>query len=47
MVGKIVPTVAVTITQLGLLFLLGGPLFGLRVKGSIVAIAAIIVVLAL
>ncbi len=47
MIGKIVPTVTVTITQLGLLFLLGGPLFGFRVEGSIVAIVAIIVVLAL
>lgn len=45
--GKLVPTVTVTIVQLGLLFLLGGPLFGFGVRGSVVAIAIIVVVLAL
>ncbi len=45
--GKVVPTVAVTVLQLGLLFLLGGPLFDFHITGSAVAIAAIIVVLAL
>jgi ABC-2 type transport system permease protein len=46
-VGKVVPTVAVTVVQLGLLFVLGGPLFGLRITGSWVALALIVVVLAL
>ena len=47
MVGKVTPTVLVTVVQLGLLFLLGGPLFGLSISGSIVALAVLIVVLAL
>jgi ABC-2 type transport system permease protein len=46
-VGKVVPTVAVSIVQLGLLFALGRPLFGLRISGSIVALALVIVVLGL
>lgn len=46
-VGKVVPTVVITVIQLGLLFVLGGPLFGFHVKGSVVAIALIIVMLAL
>jgi len=46
-VGKVIPTVAVTVVQLGLLFVLGGPLFGLRITGSPLALAVIIVVLAL
>jgi ABC-2 type transport system permease protein len=37
----------VTVVQLGLLFVLGGPLFGLHISGSALAIAVIIVVLAL
>jgi ABC-2 type transport system permease protein len=45
--GKVVPTVAVTILQLGLLFLLGGPLFDFHITGSATAIAVLIVVLAL
>ena len=45
--GKVVPTVAVTVVQLGLLFVLGGPLFDFRVSGSRLAIAVLIVVLAL
>lgn len=45
--GKVVPTVAVTVTQLGVLFLLGGPLFDFRVRGSAGAVALIILVLAL
>lgn len=45
--GKVVPTVAVTVVQLALLFVLGGPLFDFRITGSVVAIALIIVVLAL
>ncbi|HSL14716.1 MAG TPA: ABC transporter permease [Actinomycetota bacterium] len=44
--GKVVPTVSVTVLQLAILFLLGGPLFDFSVKGSVVAIALIIVVLA-
>jgi ABC-2 type transport system permease protein len=47
MMGKVVPTVAVTIAQLGLLFALGGPLFGLRLSGSILALAVLIVILSL
>ena len=47
MVGKVTPTVLVTVVQLGLLFLLGEPLFGLSISGSIVALAVLIVVLAL
>jgi ABC-2 type transport system permease protein len=45
--GKVVPTVTVTILQLGLLFLLGGPLFDFHITGSATAIAILIVVLAL
>jgi ABC-2 type transport system permease protein len=47
MIGKVTPTVLVTVVQLGLLFLLGGPLFGLSVSGSVAALAVLIVVLAL
>lgn len=46
-VGKLVPTVAVTIVQLGLLFVLGGPLFDLEISGSWVAIGLLILFLAL
>lgn len=46
-VGKVVPTIALTVAQLGLLFVLGGPLFGFEITGSILATALIIVVLAL
>lgn len=45
--GKVVPTVTVAIAQLVLLFALGGPLFGLRVSGSVPALALVIVILAL
>lgn len=45
--GKVMPTVLVTVLQLGLLFALGGPLFGLRVTGSVAGVAALVVVLAL
>lgn len=47
MVGKVLPTVTVTVVQLGVLFALGGPLFGLTITGSVVALALLIVVLAL
>jgi ABC-2 type transport system permease protein len=47
MVGKVVPNVLVTVVQLGLLFVLGGPLFGLEVQGSWAAMALLVVVLAL
>jgi ABC-2 type transport system permease protein len=47
MIGKVTPTVLVTVAQLGLLFLLGGPLFGLSISGSAVALTVLIVVLAL
>ena len=46
MMGKVVPNVAVTVTQLLLLFVLGGPLFGLHVTGSWLALGVLIVVLA-
>lgn len=47
MIGKILPTVGLIVVQLGLLFVLGGPLFGLRVSGSTIALALLVVVLAL
>jgi ABC-2 type transport system permease protein len=47
MVGKVVPNVLVTVVQLGLLFVLGGPLFGLEVEGSWAAMALLVIVLAL
>jgi ABC-2 type transport system permease protein len=47
MVGKLAPSVVMTIVQLGLLFALGPPLFGLRINGSIAALALVTVVLAL
>lgn len=47
MVGKVLPTVGVTFVQLALLFLLGGPLFGLDVTGSWVALGMLIAVVAL
>ena len=47
MVGKLLPTVALTVVQLGLLFLLGQPLFGLEITGSPLALAELIIVLAL
>jgi ABC-2 type transport system permease protein len=45
--GKVAPTVTVSIFQLGLLFLLGGPLFDFHITGSVMALAILIVVLAL
>jgi ABC-2 type transport system permease protein len=47
MIGKLLPTVALTVVQLALLFALGGPLFGLDISGSVIALAFLIVVLAL
>lgn len=47
MVGKVIPTVGVTFVQLGLLFVLGGPLFGLTVRGSWTALAMLIAAVAL
>jgi ABC-2 type transport system permease protein len=47
MVGKVLPNVGVTIVQLSLLFLLGGPLFGLEVRGSWLALFLLVVVVAL
>ena len=38
MVGKVLPSVVVTFIQLAVLFLLGGPLFDLRVRGSWLAL---------
>lgn len=45
--GKVLPAVGVTIAQVGLLLVLGGPLFGLQVTGSWWALAILVVVLAL
>lgn len=47
MMGKVVPAVIVSVVQLSLLFLLGGPLFGLEITGSAVALSVVIVLLAL
>jgi ABC-2 type transport system permease protein len=47
LVGKVVPNVAVTFVQLALLFLLGGPLFGLEVRGSWLALTLLVAVVAL
>ncbi|PVG83869.1 ABC transporter permease [Nocardioides gansuensis] len=46
MVGKVVPNVMITVVQLLLLFGLGGPLFGLVVTGSWLALIVLILVLA-
>ena len=46
-VGKVLPTVGVTFVQLGLLFLLGGPLFGLTVRGSWLALGLLVAAVAL
>lgn len=46
-VGKVVPTVMVTVVQILVLFVLGGPLFGLRVTGSWAALLLVVFVLAL
>lgn len=46
-VGKVAPGVLLTVTQLVLLFGLGGPLFGLEVTGSWVALLLLVLVLAL
>lgn len=47
LVGKVVPNVSVTVTQLLLLFVLGGPLFGLDVTGSWSALLLLVLALAL
>jgi ABC-2 type transport system permease protein len=47
LVGKVLPNVGVTFVQLALLFLLGGPLFGLEVRGSWLALFLLVAVLAL
>lgn len=47
LVGKVVPMIGVTFVQLAVLFLLGGPLFGLRIAGSWMALALLSLVLAL
>jgi ABC-2 type transport system permease protein len=47
LIGKVLPSVGVTFVQLTLLFLLGGPLFGLDVRGSWVAVVLLAAVLAL
>jgi ABC-2 type transport system permease protein len=47
MIGKVLPTVGVTFVQLALLFLLGGPMFGLTVTGSWLALSLLIGMVAL
>jgi ABC-2 type transport system permease protein len=47
MVGKVLPTVGVTFVQLTLLFVLGGPLFGLEVSGSWLALGLLVASVAL
>ncbi|MGH8894291.1 MAG: ABC transporter permease [Actinomycetes bacterium] len=47
MIGKVLPSVGVTFVQLALLFVLGGPLFGLRVTGSWSALFLLVAVVAL
>jgi ABC-2 type transport system permease protein len=47
MIGKVMPNVTVTVVQLLLLFGLGGPLFGLEITGSWLALILLILVLAL
>ena len=46
-VGKVIPNVTLTVTQLTLLFVLGCTLFGLRINGTAVALGLLIMVLAL
>lgn len=46
LVGKVLPAVLVTTAQIGLLLVLGGPLFGLEVTGSWWAAAVLVVALA-
>lgn len=41
MVGKVIPSLAVSLLQLLGLFALGGPLFGLQVQGSLVALGVL------
>lgn len=43
--GKVAPPILITAAQVGLLLLLGGPLFGLEVAGSWWALAALVAVL--
>lgn len=45
--GKVGPAVLVTLVQLALLFLLGGPLLGLSVAGPVVALVPVLLMLAL
>lgn len=47
LVGKVSPSILVTTAQIGLLLVLGGPLFGLEVTGSWWALAVLVVVLAI
>jgi ABC-2 type transport system permease protein len=47
MVGKVLPIVLVTVTQLLLLFVLGGPLFGFRISGSWAALVTLVLALGL
>lgn len=46
MVGKLAPSFAVTLVQVVLLFVLGVPLFGFTVAGSVVGLVAVIVAVA-
>lgn len=45
--GRTVTPLLVAVTQLGVLFAVGGPLYGLRVRGTYAALAAVAVALAL
>jgi len=47
MVGKVMPNVLLSLAQLWVLFGLGGPLFGMEVRGSWLALGLLIFVLAL
>lgn len=44
--GKVLPSVLITTAQVGLLLVLGGPLFGLTITGSWWALAVLVAVLA-
>ena len=45
MIGKLTPAVAITVAQIGALFLLGGPLFDFAFHGSALGVTVLIVVL--
>lgn len=47
LVGKVTPAIMVTFVQMGTLFVLGGPLLGFRLRGSVFALVLVAVVLAI